>query len=334
MIGKIKIKNTLVANFTVMILLILVIGQGILYAWLMLYQRSYLKDRLRDEVAATAGLIRDTVTMGHDSKQLDMFLEMAVKSGTILSVKIIDVNGNILAAKAVQYKEEGSRINPFFMFYVPESNIINLPVKTSASGGGKDAGRMEVVYSGRSVNEVMRRFLIIPPFMQVATFLIVIYAIVKFFQRKVGRPVKRINEALARATGGDLTVELSEFRDDEFGSIAEGFKFLIGRLTSTLNKLRSMSEDVSMAINQLTLTFKNVNQGTQKQTEAINEITTAIKHAGESHKQITEDTGKLVDFSNENVTSLLEMKATGDEIALSTGRLFKAAEDAYSAVAE
>jgi len=334
MIGKIKIKNTLVANFTVMILLILVIGQGILYAWLMLYQRSYLKDRLRDEVAATAGLIRDAVTMGHDSKQLDMFLEMAVKSGTILSVKIIDVNGNILAAKAVQYKEEGSRINPFFMFYVPESNIINLPVKTSASGGGKDAGRMEVVYSGRSVNEVMRRFLIIPPFMQVATFLIVIYAIVKFFQRKVGRPVKRINEALARATGGDLTVELSEFRDDEFGSIAEGFKFLIGRLTSTLNKLRSMSEDVSMAINQLTLTFKNVNQGTQKQTEAINEITTAIKHAGESHKQITEDTGKLVDFSNENVTSLLEMKATGDEIALSTGRLFKAAEDAYSAVAE
>ena len=188
MTGKIKIKNTLVTNFTVMMLLILVIGQGILYAWLMLYQKSYLKQRLGDEVTATAGHIRDAAaTMGHDSKQMDMFLETIVKSGTILSVKIIDVKGNILAAKAVQYKEEGSGINPFFMFYIPEINIINVPVKA----GGKDAGSIEVVYSGQSVNEIMRRFLIIPPFMQIVTFLVIIYAIVKFFQRKVGRPVKR-----------------------------------------------------------------------------------------------------------------------------------------------
>lgn len=335
MIERIKIKNTLVTNFTVMILLILMIGQGILYTWLILYQRSYLKDRLLDEVKATAEHVRDAAaTMGYDSKQLDIFLETIVKSGNIVSVKISDVKGNVLAAKAVQYKEEGSAsgggINPFFMFYIPEISIIKLPVKTSASGGGS----IEIVYSGHSVNEVMRRFLIIPPFMQVVTFLVIIYAIIKFFQRKVGRPVKKINEALARATGGDLTVEISEFRDDEFGSIANGFRFLIGRLASTLNKLRSMSEDVSMAINQLTLTFRNVNEGTQKQTESSNNVIASIRHADESHKQITEDVGKLIDFSNENVTSLLEMKATAEEIALSTGRLFKATEDAYSVVAE
>jgi methyl-accepting chemotaxis protein len=331
MIERIKIKNTLVTNFTVMMLLILVIGQGILYAWLMLYQKSYLKQRLGDQVTATAGHIRDAAaTMGHDSKQMDMFLETIVKSGTILSVKIIDVKGNILAAKAVQYKEEAGGINPFFMFYISEINSISLPVKA----GGKDAGSIEVVYSGQSVNEVMRRFLVIPPFMQVITFLVIIFAIAKFFQRKVGRPVKRINEALARATAGDLTVEISEFKDDEFGSIANGFRFLIGRLASTLNKMRSMSENVSMAISQLTLTFRNVNQGTQKQTESSNNVIASIRYANESHKQITEDVGKLIDFSNENVTSLLEMKATADEIALSTGRLFKATEDAYSVVAE
>lgn len=336
---RIKIKNTIVTNFTVMILLILMIGQGILYTWLMLYQKSYLKQRLGDEVTATAEhismtfaeYIRDAaVTTGYDSKQLDIFLETIVKSGNIVSVKVSDVKGNVLAAKAVQYKEEGRGINPFFMFYIPEINIIKLPVKA----GGKDTGSIEVVYSGKSVNEVMRRFLIIPPFVQVVTFLVIIYAIVKFFQRKVGRPVKKINEALAMATGGDLTVEISELKDDEFGSIANGFRFLIDRLASTLNKLRSMFEDVSMAINQLTLTFRNVNQGTQKQTESSNNVIASVKHANESHRQITEDVGKLIDFSNENVTSLLEMKATADEIALSTGRLFKATEDAYSVVAE
>jgi methyl-accepting chemotaxis protein len=302
-----------------------------LYTWLMLYQKSYLKQRLGAEVAATAGHIRDAaVAMGYDSKQFDIFLETFVKSGDIVSVRISDVKGNILAAKAVQYKEAAGGMNPFFMFYIPEINTVNVPVETN----GEKAGTIEVVYSGQSVNEVMRRFLVIPPFMQLVTFLVIIYAIVKFFQRKVGRPVKKINEALAMATAGDLTVEISEFRDDEFGSIANGFRFLIGRLTSMLNKLRSVSEDLSVAINRLTLTFSNVNQGTQKQTESSNNVIDSIRHANESHKQITEGVGKLIDFSNENVTSLLEMKATADEIALSTGRLFKATEDAYSAVAE
>jgi len=331
MMEKIKIKNTLVTNFTAMILLILVVGQGILYAWLMLYQKSYLKERLSAEVTATAEHIRNAaVTMGHDPKQLDMFLETLVKSGSILAVKITDASGNVLAARAVQYKEEGPGLNPFFMFFVPDVNSMKLPMETAK----KETGSLEVVYSGQSVNEVMRRFLVIPPFMQVVTFLIIIYSIIKFFQKKVGKPVKRINAALARATGGDLTVEISEFKDDEFGSIANGFKFLIDRLASTLNKMKSMSENVSMAINQLTLTFRNVNQGIQKQTESGNNVMTSVKRANDSHKQITEDVGKLIDFSNENVTSLLEMKATADEIALSTGRLFKATEDAYSVVAQ
>ncbi|OGW71704.1 MAG: hypothetical protein A2484_04330, partial [Nitrospirae bacterium RIFOXYC2_FULL_44_7] len=331
MIERIKKKNTLVVNFTVMILLILMVGQGILYAWLMLYQKSYLKERLANEIKATAGHIREAaVTTGYDSKQLDIFLEAIVRSGNIVSVKIRDVNGNVLAAKAVQYEEEAGGINPLFMFYIPETDIIKLPM----NGGGKDAGSIEVIYSGQSVNGVMRRFLLIQPFMQVVTFLVIIYAIVKFFEKKIGRPVKRINEALAGATEGDLTVEISGFKDDEFGSIANGFKFLIDRLASTLYKLRSMSEDVSMAINRLPLAFRNVNKGTQKQTESSNDVLDSIKHANEAHKQIMEDAGKLVDFSNENVTSLLEMKATADEIALSTAKLFKATEDAYSVVAE
>jgi len=331
MIEKIKIKNTLVTNFTVMILLILVIGQGLLYTWLMLYQKSYLKDKLENEVKATSAHIRDAAgAMGHDSAQFNTFLETIIKKGDILSVKILDANGNVLASKTTPSKEADNSITPLFIFYVPDKNLL----KISAQEGGKDSGSIEMIYSGRSVNEVMKRFLVIPPFMQLVTFLVIIFAIIKFFQKKVGRPVERINEALARATGGDLTVEISGFTNDEFGSIANGFGFLIDRLASTLNKLRSMSEDVSMAINQLTLTFKSVNQGTQKQTESINNVIGSVKNANDSHAQITGDVGKLIDFSNENVTSLLEMKATADEIALSTGKLFKSTEDAYSVVAQ
>jgi len=320
--------NSLTAYFTTMILAILIVGQGILYGWLMLYQKGYLEERLKSEVAATAEHIRDMLaTSEHDYKQMDVLLGAIIKKGVFLSIKIIDKEGNTLAVKTAQVKEIAAKgINPFFMFYTPDMNTLSLPM---ASGGA-----VEIVYSGTTVNEVMRRFLVIPPIMQFITFLVIILAIIKFFQKKVGKPVKRINDALVAATAGDLTAKISGFKDDEIGSIAEGCRFLIDRLGATLNKLRSMSEDVSMAISQLTLTFKNVTQSIQQQAESINTATTLIKQAGEAQDTIMGDSGKLIDFSNENVTSLLEIKATAEEITSSTGRLFKATEDAYSVVAQ
>jgi methyl-accepting chemotaxis protein len=43
-------------------------------------------------------------------------------------------------------------------------------------------------------------------------------------------------------------------------------------------------------------------------------------------------TEKLLSFSAENVSALLEVKGTSEEIALSVQRLFKATEDSYSVV--
>ncbi|MCL4476975.1 MAG: hypothetical protein M1508_12245, partial [Nitrospirae bacterium] len=45
----IRPKNTLVTNFIGIMLLILIVGQGILYTWLLLYQKVYLEKRLMDQ---------------------------------------------------------------------------------------------------------------------------------------------------------------------------------------------------------------------------------------------------------------------------------------------
>ncbi|MCL4476974.1 MAG: hypothetical protein M1508_12240, partial [Nitrospirae bacterium] len=83
-------------------LLILIVGQGILYTWLLLYQKVYLEKRLMDEVMATAGHIADmTAATGADAASLDRFLDVLLKGGLILSVKVTDGGGRLVAAKGV-----------------------------------------------------------------------------------------------------------------------------------------------------------------------------------------------------------------------------------------
>jgi methyl-accepting chemotaxis protein len=325
----IKLRNTLVIKFSVIILLILVIGQGILYTWLLLYQRSYLEERLRNEMAAAAEQIAEiAAAKGPGSEILDQFLETLMKAGLIISVKVIDRDGNTTVMKSVPgggAGDPGSGPSPFSLFYIPRVNTLSVP---------SDKVSVEVVYSGRQVNEMMKRFLVIPPVMQSLTFALVIYAIVRFFTVKVGKPVELINNALGKVTAGDLTVEVPDVGKDEVASIGSGLRFLIERLSSAILRFNSLSGHVATAMGQLTGTLKSVSDAARKQSAAMDGVISTIRAANDAQVATTENTEKLSHVSSENASSLLEMKSTAEEIALSTGRLFKSTEDSYSMIAE
>jgi methyl-accepting chemotaxis protein len=325
----IKRKSTLVVNFTVIILLILVVGQGILYTWLLLYQKAYLEGRLGDGIRATAGQIAElALVRGSDSQTLDQFLETLLKGGLILSVKITDADGKATLMKSARERStEDLRggLSPFSVFYIPQVNTLSVP-------SGKAS--IEIVYSGQSVNEMMKRFLVIPPVMQSLTFVVVIYAIIKFFTMKVAKPVELINSALGKVTAGDLTAEVPEVGKGEMASIANGLRFLIERLSSTITRFNSLSGNVSAAVGQLTGTLKNVSDAAKKQSKSIDGVTSSIRAANDAQVATAENTEKLAHASSENVSSLLEMKTAAEEIALSTERLFKSTGDSYAMIAE
>ncbi len=323
-------KKSIAVRFILVVLLILVLGQSALWFWFVNGQSAYYAESLKDKIRTTANLLTNVTTtaiLSYNYSYLDQYIDVLSKDEDILSIKVTDKNGNVLRERVLKIETRHKSINPF---YIPLINVYSVPIKSS----GETIGIIEIVYCGQKANKDIKKLLTISPLGQILVFIFVIYAIYFFFQKKVGKPIEMLNEEIKKATAGDLTVEIQEFGDNEIGSIARGFRFLIDGLVSTLSKLRSTSENVSMAIDQLNLTFKNVIEGTQKQAESTHAAIASTKQANASQKQITEDTGKLIDFSNENVTSLLEMKATADEIVSSTGKLFKAAEDAYSIVAE
>ncbi len=328
----IKFKNySLVTNFTVIILLILVVGQGVLYTWLLLYQKSYLEKRLRAEVAAMARHVAEMVSEDTtNAKPLDQFLDVLIKEGLVLSVTVYDASGKTLVSKAqTENMSEPDRggLNPYSIFYIPSVNTVEVPLKDGE-------GKVEAVYSGRSVNELMKRFLFVPPFMQGVTFLVVVYAIVRFFRKKVSDPVRSINDALGRITAGDLTVEMPETADKEIGSIVKGLQFLVESLSSTIARSNSLSGNVAAAMAQLTVTLNAVGERARKQSKSIDDVVSMIREVSESQKRTTDNTDKLSRVSSENVASLQEMKSVAQEIAVSTGRLFKSSGDSYAMIAE
>jgi methyl-accepting chemotaxis protein len=328
-----KFRNySLVTDFSVIILLILVVGQGILYTWLLLYQKMYLEKRLRDEAVATAQHIAEMVgsTNVTEDKALDQFFDVLLKEGLVVGVTVTDASGKNLFSKGrtdVSGEPERSLLNPYRFFYIPSVNKVGITLVA-------DAGKVEVVYSGQSVNELMKRFLFVPPFMQGVTFLVVVYAIIKFFRKKVSNPVRDINNALARITAGDLTVRMPDTADKEIGSIVKGLRFLVESLSSTITRSNSLSGNVAAAMDQLTVTLNSLSERAKKQSRSIDAVVSKIREVNNSQKKTTDNTDKLSRVSSENVASLLQMKAAAEEIAASTGRLFKSTGDSYAMIAE
>jgi methyl-accepting chemotaxis protein len=324
-----KIKHTLVRQFTVIILLILAVGQGILYTWLLFYQKSYLTESLHREMTAIAREIASTVAaQGADQGPLEQAVSLLFAGGRVLSVRAVDAAGRtILERSAPPAPSEDNEQNALTLssfFSIPPKNTVSVPLPRG--------GSVEVSFSGKPVNEVMRRFLIIPPLMQSFTFLVVIYAIILFFRRKVSSPVKSINAALSRITEGDLVAEVPDIGDNELGSIATGAKFLVERLSTTLTRFHSLSSGVVAALEKLVSTLTVVRDATSTQAAAIDRVIPLIHAANEQQRGAVESTDNLSRSTHDDTSSLFEMKAAAEEIAASTERLFRSAEGSYAMV--
>ena len=326
--------NTLVARFTILILFILAVGQGILYTWLLLYQKGYLEETLRNDVLISAQQIADAASMReNEDRAFQQLLDIHHRRGLALSIKVTDGSGALIAERT----ERSGHLEPdladkkgwglFSLFLIPSLNTVHVPLK-------QQAGSVELLYSGQPVNEVMKRFLVIPPIMQFITFVVVIYAIITFFRKKVTVPVQSINTVLKGITAGDLEVEVPEFGENEIGSIARGLRFLIENLSMTIVRFNSLSTHAASAMERLTAILAHVTAAARNQAESIDGVISAIREANTSQRKTTENTDQLAHASSENVAFLLEMKAAAEEIAAGTERLFASTEDSYAMIAE
>lgn len=322
--------RSLAFDLTLIVFLVFTVGQGLLWAWFLSDQKQNYAGTLREKIAAAGKSFSEVsapALQGGDLSQLDRYLQALGGDEDILSATLADPAGAVLKKMEFRPAPEGSSVLGFML---PGEDTL----KTDVVSGGARLGTVEIKYTGKRMNGRLMRLLTVAPIGQLVVLLIMFSLIYYFARVKVGRPVREINSKLAAITGGDLTVEITGDGSSEIGSVASGLNFLKASLIRTVSVLNETAGNVGMAVKQLNLTFSNLSAGMKSRNSSIDEISVSMKAAALDQKKISDNTKLFSESSSENVSSLLEVKATADEIASGTNKLFQAVEGSYAALSQ
>ncbi len=322
------LRKSITAKFIAAVFVVLLTGQILGTALFVLNMRASLLDSLETRMRRISAIVAGASAaplLSYDYSQMDAYLEEIVKDQEISSVTVRDSNGNVVREKisAVEINEES--INSFRL---KRKQIMKADVASS----GEKIGEVVIEYSAFKINEDISENLFVVALYQFVLLLLVVFVMMLLFRRNIKNPVLSINTAIEKITSGDFSTLVPDLGENEIGGIAKGVKLLEGRLSMMIAKMSSTAVSVSMAIKQVEHTYKNVIGGITTQSNEVREVIRSISNASKSQAEISDSTEKLSSFSAENVSSLLEMKATSDEIALNVQRLFKASEESYSVV--
>ncbi len=323
-------RKSLNTKFMAALFLVLLIGQSIGSAMGFFYMRSALLESLQKRMSRAASITAGGSAgplLSYDYAPIDTYLDEIMKDDDILSVQVSDSGGKVVRERSRKTNYEASAFNPFLF-----KSVMSLTVPVMSSGS--KAGEVAIGYNARSVNSDISASLFSISLYQIVMLLAVGITMLFLFNKNIRKPVSEINGAIEKITRGELSTDVPDLGENEIGSMAKGIAYLAESLSVTVSKLNSTAVNVSMAIKQVDVTYNNVIGSTRKQSDSIKGIIKSIQGADKARSEINEKAEKLSGVSTENVSSLIQMKATAEEIAVNTQRLFKATEDSYSVVAE
>lgn len=322
--------KSITAKFIAALFIMLFIGQSIGAVVLILFTRAELFASLETRINRAASIVAGVSAgplLSYDYSLIDTYVEEVLRDEEITAVHILDGKGSVVREKIKTAPPDVGSLNPFLF---KKTLSKEMPV----NAGGQKIGAVVIDYTAHAVNEhISTSTLIIGPY-QLIMLVIVGVVMLILFNRDIKKPVSRINRAIEKITMGDLTTDIPDLGENEIGSVAKGLRFLIERVSTTIARFNALSGNVLTAVGQLTTALRNMSEAARRQSASIDDIVSTIKIANDSQKKTAENTDRLSRGSSENVSSLLEMKAVAEEIAVSTKRLFGSTEDSYVMLTE
>ena len=323
-------RKSLTAKFIATVFIVLFVVQCIGSVLFMVYMRTSLFADLQNRMSRSAAIaagVSSFPLLNQDFTLVDTYMDEVVREEDITSMHILDARGKVVREKIKTADAAIISRNPLFY---KNALAVTAPVKS----GEMQIGEVSIHFSPQSINRSIARNLFVIIGYQGAVLALLGFVMVYLFNHNITLPVSRINRAIEKITTGDLTVVVPDPGDNEIGAIARGIRFLEQRLSLMISKINETAANVSMAIRQVDHTFGIVGGGITTQTGAVRDIIRSISAANKTQAEVSESIERLLDFSTDNVTSLLEMKATAEEMAAHTQRLFRATEDSYAVVLE
>ena len=314
------IEKSLSTRFIYRILIILFVGQSLIWAWSFYREKTTLEDSLNNVLSLSGGIISNiaaTALVSSDHTYLERIIDDILKNEDIISVEILDADGKRLIKKSHESTGTAYKISEF-------------PIRS----GTDVIGKVRIRYSVRRIKANLAGHLITSMMLQMVVFIGLIFLIALFFKRDIGGRIREMSRVIEKITLGDLSQSIGIEDKTEIGTIARGIDFLITRLKGYIRKLKDISRNVSAAMSQLNLTFKNVTNSVNNQQKSLEDVSLSLRNASKSQLRIHKNTDTLLSLSNDNVSALLEFKATSEEIAAAAESLQRNINDSYSTTTE
>ncbi len=324
-----KKRTSLATKFTITLLIILLIGQGIAGVLFIMPIRQTLVDSLNKKMQMTGGMlarISARPILDNNGDQLNSFLEAAFSDEDFISISVFNKDRDLMGEKR-RFTERSSKINPFSVAPFFETTV---PVFLEHD----KVGSIVITSSTNRINNEILKRMVFVIILQGILFVLIVILVTGFFSRGISKPISGFSTAVNKARSGDLTVEMEPSNDLEMMILTEGFNSLIARLRNTIGNLHSTTSDVTMAIKQINMVIDKVTGGTNNQMKATEDVISALRDADRAQREILDNTQNLAEFSEENLSSLIQIKSTGEEIAQSAEQLFHSSSDTYSTIAQ
>lgn len=324
-----RLRKSITARFIAAVFAVLLTGQIFGAIVLILNARSSLFDSLAVRIQRTSSFAAGVCSgplVNYDYALIDSYLEEIIKDEEIVSVHLLDNTGAVLREKRKAEIRQGG-INPFYIRTLQST-------KTPVVAAGEKVGEIVIDYSAFKINRDIAKNMIVISLYQFGLLVLVSIIMMSLFRKSITNPVSSITRAIEQITSGNLTTPVPDAGEDEIGEIARGISFLETRLSSVIEKINATAVNVSMTTKQVDQAYHHVAEGIMTQAETVKQVHGSIHKATRSQEKISESTENLSGFSDENLSSLLEVKITSEEIAKNIQRLFQAAENSYSVVIE
>ena len=304
------VRRSTAFDFMVVVVTALVIGQGALGMWFLLNEKITYRKTREVKASMEARFLAEYSTeflQSGERAKMDSFIDTLRADTEILSIRIRRSDGMMVLKEDFGEPAETGMYNPF---YVPPQNTVRAPIRA----GGAVIGEVELHYSGAAINEEMRRLLTTFPAFQALIFMCAALVIYVLFRVKISRPLKELGQDVGRVNAGDLSVTVKQDYAREIATVAKGVQALVDRLSYTISRLDVASEKVARTSKRVIASTRALADSSRRQGESTESMAVMLKGAGDTHKQLIGITEDLSSLSSENVSSLLEVKAMGDEI--------------------
>ena len=175
------------------------------------------------------------------------------------------------------------------------------------------------------------------PFMliyQIFLVIAVISSVVILINKNIKKPIAEIKISLAKADKEGFSVHVDNAGCLEIAELSDSINSLAGQFRAIIGQFFSNIKNLTMEFRQAEKVIRGIIEEVNTQLSGTEAVISSFKDTDVQKKLIIETTRNLSEFSEDNVSSIIEINASVNEITDRTKELFRSSNSAYFAVAE